>query len=124
MLGVGSCREDHLMVPLPGLGVDGLADSAQDAQGLPGVLCDKAVPEGLQRSDGCWGCVQQRHLQTARCKSALVAVVRHDMALRNPALQRQASLSPKRCWAAPGMHKCPTLACAVSSLAHTFSEAK
>jgi len=52
----------HLVVPLPGLRVDGLSHGAQDAQGRARVLGHKAVAERLQRADGCRRSVQQRHL--------------------------------------------------------------
>ena len=61
------------MIPLPGLGVDGLAHSAQDAQRLPGVLGHKLVAKGLQRPDGCGRRVQQRHLQDAATFSCFLA---------------------------------------------------
>ena len=40
------------MVPFPGLWVDGLADSAQDAQRCARVLGHPVVAERLQRPDG------------------------------------------------------------------------
>ena len=51
-------READLIVPPPGFRVDGLTNSAQDAQAAALVLGDRTIPLGHQASDGCGGSVQ------------------------------------------------------------------
>lgn len=58
-----SRADAHLVIPLPGLWVDGLAHGAKNAQRLPRVLRHVLIPERLQRPDGCRRCVRQCDLQ-------------------------------------------------------------
>ncbi len=57
---------DHLMVPPPRLGVDGLADAAQQPEAGALVVGDKAVALGVQRADGGGRGVEDGDLEDKR----------------------------------------------------------
>jgi hypothetical protein len=52
----------HIMVPAPGLRVDGLPHTAQDAQRVAQVLLDVQVPRAHQAADGGGRGVELAHL--------------------------------------------------------------
>ncbi len=56
-------KRAHLIVPFPGLHIDGLTHGSQNAQRLPGSLPDNIIALCHERSDGCRGCVEEGHLQ-------------------------------------------------------------
>lgn len=58
--------ELHLVVPLPGCGVDGLADGPKEAERLPGMLGGKLVSGTDEGADGGGGGVEDSHLRRSR----------------------------------------------------------